>query len=154
MKHSCRPIATAVALLAGLCLGGQAAQAEERGYADQKVVYHNDGGAPDNAKYFGKILRNLKNHVRALGAEHIGVKVVDHGDGVILLQMASTAPELASQIDDLRQDGVQFLVCKNTLSERKIDWHTLYGVQEQDLVTSGVAELIDLQTKGYLYVHP
>lgn len=142
----------AVLLATWLCAGP--AHADDRPYADQKVVYHNDGGMPDNGKYFSKILRNLRNHLKALGPEHVGIKVVDHSDGVILLQMAAANPELAAQIDDLRRDGVQFLVCKNTLAERKIDWHTLYGVQEGDLVTSGVAELIDLQARGYLYVHP
>jgi uncharacterized protein len=91
-------------------------------YSDQKVVYHNDGGAPDNPKYFRKLLRNARNHVNALGKEHIELRVVDHGDGIVMLQVATSDKELADQIDGLRADGVVFLVCRNTLSERKIDW--------------------------------
>jgi uncharacterized protein len=123
-------------------------------YKDQKVVYHNDGGGPDNATYFRKMLNNLKNHVAALGKNHVQIRVVDHGDGVIMLQMAHTDEKLAQLIDARKAEGIQFLVCQNTLEERNIDWHTLYGVNKDDLVPSGVAELARLQMMGFVYIHP
>lgn len=128
--------------------------ADDSAYAPQKVVYHNDGGAPDNTKYFRKTLHNAKNHIAAVGKARIDIKMVLHGDGVDLLQTAKSDADLAAQIDGLREAGVVFLVCRNTLSARNIDWHTLYGVKEQDLVVSGVAELVKLQQEGYTYVHP
>jgi uncharacterized protein len=123
-------------------------------YKDQKVVYHNDGGGPDNATYFRKMLNNLKNHIAALGKSHVQIRVVDHGDGVIMLQMAQTDEKLAQLIDARKAEGIQFLVCQNTLDERNIDWHTLYGVSKEDLVPSGVAELARLQMMGFVYIHP
>ena len=123
-------------------------------YTDQKVVYHNDGGGPDNVTYFRRLLNNLRNHVAALGKEHVEIRVVDHGDGVIMFQSAMTDEKLAQAIDARKADGVRFLICQNTLDERKIDWHTLYGVTEQDMVPSGVAELVRLQMMGFIYVHP
>ena len=44
--------------------------------------------------------------------------------------------------------------CRSTLDERNIDWHTLYGVKQEDLVPSGVAELARLQLMGFQYIHP
>ena len=123
-------------------------------YKDQKVVYHNDGGGPDNATYFRKMLNNLKNHVAALGKSHVQIRVVDHGDGVIMLQMAQTDEKLAQLIDARKAEGIQFLICQNTLDERNIDWHSLYGVSKEDLVPSGVAELARLQMMGFVYIHP
>jgi uncharacterized protein len=123
-------------------------------YTDQKVAYHNDGGWPDNATYFRRLLNNLRNHVAAVGKDHLEIRVVDHGDGIILFQMAQTDEKLAKAIDARKADGVRFLICQNTLDERNIDWHTLYGVQEADIVPSGVAELARLQGMGFLYVHP
>ena len=120
----------------------------------RKVVYHNDGGGPDNPAYFRKLLNNLRNHVAALGKEHVEIRVVDHGDGVVMFQDATTDQKLAQAIDARKADGVRFLICQNTLDERKIDWHTLYGVTEQDIVPSGVAELVRLQMMGFTYVHP
>lgn len=143
----------AVLLAVALPLATSGARADQE-YPDQKVVYHNDGQVYENPKYFRKLLRNARNHVAAVGKEHVNIRIVDHGDGVVMLQLANADPELAKQIDELRDQGVKFLVCKNTLSERKIDWHTLYGVKESDLVTSGVAELAKLQQQGFLYVHP
>lgn len=123
-------------------------------YVDQKVVYHNDGGFPDNPTYFKRLLNNLRNHVEAVGKDHVEIRVVDHGDGVVLFQMAQTDEKLAQAIDARKADGVHFLICRNTLSERKIDWHTLYGVTEADIVPSGVAELARLQMMGFVYIHP
>ena len=123
-------------------------------YADQKVVYQNDGGLPDNATYFKHLLGNLKNHVAAVGENHIQVRVVDFGDGVDLFKMASNDPKLAGQIDALKAEGVKFLICNNTLVQRKLDWHELHGVTEADIVPSGVAEIVRLQGMGFTYVHP
>jgi len=122
-------------------------------YQDQKVIYHNDGGGPDNAAYFKRMLNSIKNHIEAVGKDHIEIRVVDHSAGVDLFQIAQTDKLLAGQIDYLRAQGVRFLICANTLKERQIDWHTLYGVKEDDIVPSGVAELARLQGMGFVYIH-
>jgi len=150
-----RFVAVSFALLLSVFIATGARAAVPPGYyADQKVVYHNDAGGPDNATYFRRVLNNLRNHVAALGKDHIEIRVVDHGDGVIMLSMASTDEKLAQLIDARKADGVRFLVCQNTLDERHIDWHTLYGVSEDDIVPSGVAEIVRLQMMGFTYVHP
>jgi hypothetical protein len=122
-------------------------------FKPQKVVYHNDGGGPDNAAYFKRMLNSMKNHVEALGKVKLEIKVVDHGAGVEMFQIANTDKDIAERIDALKAAGVRFLICNNTLKERKIDWHTLYGVKEDDVVPSGVAELARLQAMGFLYIH-
>jgi len=122
-------------------------------YADQKVVYHNDGG-PDGAAYFKRLLGNLRNHVEAVGKAHVEIRVVSHGDGVALFQSAANDKDVAARIDALKEMGVRFLVCGNTLRERKIARGTLYGVTEDDVVPSGVAELARLQSMGFAYIHP
>jgi intracellular sulfur oxidation DsrE/DsrF family protein len=145
------------ALLAALALGSSVPGVSETAaahYASQKVVYHNNGRGKDSAAYFKGLLTNLRNHVVAVGEQRIEIRVVDHGDGIKLLQMASTDPDLAKQLDDLRAKGVRFLVCRNTLRERNIDWRTLYGVKEDDIVPSGIAELVRLQQQGFIYIHP
>jgi uncharacterized protein len=123
-------------------------------YADQKVVYHNGGSGPDEAAYFKRLLANLRNHVEAVGKAHVEIRVVSLGDGIGLFQSAANDKELAGRVDALKGMGVRFLVCANTLRERKIDRTTLYGVGEDDLVPSGVAELARLQGIGFAYIHP
>lgn len=109
-------------------------------YADQKVVHHNVGGGPDGAAYFKRLLGNLRNHVEAIGKEHADIRVVSLGEGGALFQAAIQDKGLAERIDTLRAAGIRFLICANTLRERKIDHGALYGVGEDDTVPSGVAE--------------
>ena len=143
-------------LLATLGIGTVRAGSEAPAgyYADQKVVYHNGGAGPDGAAYFKRLLANLRNHVEAVGKAHVEIRVVSLGDGVGLFQSAANDTELAGRIDALKGMGVRFLVCANTVRERKIDRTTLYGVGEDDLVPSGVAELARLQGMGFAYIHP
>lgn len=121
-------------------------------YADQKVVYHNDG--PSKVEYYRHMLANVRNHINAVGVDHVRIAVVDNGDGLDLFEQAQSDPDLATRVDDLRASGVKFLICDNTLKSRHIDWHDLYGVTEADIVPSGVAEIARLQQQGYSYIHP
>lgn len=148
---------TALAIALSTLIG--TAQANEpapvsRPYQDQKALYHNNGRGQDSPAYFKSLLKNIQNHIEAVGQGHIDIKVVNHGNGVTLFQLAETDKTFADKIDELRSKGVQFLICKNTLAERNLDWKHLYGVKETDLVPSGVAELIRLQQRSYLYIHP
>lgn len=142
-------------LMVGMLVAGTAwAQAPAGYYQDQKVVYQNTGGMPDNMTYFKGLLRNLRNHVAAVGKDHVKLDVVNIGAGVDLFIAANHDADLAAQVDALRADGVRFLMCGNTLRGRHIDWHTLYKVQEGDVVPSGMAELARLQGMGFAYIHP
>lgn len=130
------------------------AAAQDR-YGDQKVVYHiNYDGGESGKKYRGA-LTNVQNHISAVGKDHIQVKVVLHGDGVYLLRDALSDQKLQSTVTSLKTQNVQFVVCNNTLTGRKIDpGSDLFEVFEDDIVPSGVAELSYLQDQGYTYVKP
>src|SRR5260221_4666001 len=79
-------------------------------YQDQKVVYHNDGGMPDNAAYFRRMLISIKNHIDAVGKAQVEIRVVDHAAGVDLFEMARTDNDLAQRLDALRSQDVRFLI--------------------------------------------
>ena len=55
--------------------------ANER-YGKQKVVYHINY---DDPKAQAGALRNIQNHINAVGAENLDFKVVMHGKGLSLL---------------------------------------------------------------------
>ncbi|WP_298865143.1 DsrE family protein [uncultured Sulfitobacter sp.] len=130
------------------------AQAEER-YGKQKVVYHiNYDGGQDDKKYRGA-MRNIQNHINAVGAENMDVKVVLHGNGLGLLSQAKTNERLQGQILELKGQNVDVHVCNNTLKGREISYENdLFDVFEEDIVPSGVAELSHLQQMGYTYIKP
>lgn len=145
-------MAIALSTLLGTFL--TASSARELFYRPQKVIYHNNGRGSESAGHFEAILKNLSNHMKAVGQGRLDAQVVSHGDGVLLFQLAAQKPELARTLDDLKANGGRFLVCRNTLNERGIDWHSLYGVAEADIVPIGIARLVYLQQQGYSYAHP
>ncbi|MFV0367311.1 MAG: DsrE family protein [Hyphomicrobiaceae bacterium] len=136
-----------------LSLFAATAEADER-YGKQKVVYdvHYAGGESD--KDFFRALRNVQNHVNAVGKDNIEVKVVLAGEGLGMLKNANTNLKLQGVITNLKTQNVTFLVCNNTLVGRKIDPNSLFEVFKDDIVPSGNAEIAHLQGRGFVYLRP
>ena len=130
------------------------ANANER-YSKQKVVYHINYNGGDGDKLYRGAMRNIQNHINAVGAENMEIKVVLHGNGLGLLASAKTNELLQSQVLELKGQNVNVHVCNNTLKGRKISYENdLFDVFEEDIVPSGVAELSHLQQQGYTYIKP
>ena len=153
-------VATAASAAEGM--GGMAGASQETGYGKQKVVYHINYYNP---KKQAGALRNIQNHINAVGAENLEVKVVLHGNGVALvlepdgledskMKEANADDEMQAKISGLKDQGVSFNVCANTLKGRKVDTANLYDYSDADVVPSGVAELAHLQAQGYNYIKP
>lgn len=124
----------------------------ESGYAPQKVVYHFN---TNDEKTIRMGLRNIQNHIDAVGADNLELKVVMHGDGVDMLRKAVEDMNLQGSVINLKTQGVAFQVCSNTLRGRSIDYREdLFDVYEEDIVPSGVAEVARLQAEGYTYLKP
>jgi intracellular sulfur oxidation DsrE/DsrF family protein len=133
-------------------------------YGKQKVVYHINY---DNPKLQQGALRNIQNHINAVGAENLDLKVVLHGNGLAMLlepqahervpkfKHANADQSMTAKISGLKDQGVAFHVCANTVRGRKVDVENdLYDVSSGDIVPSGVAELAKLQAEGYTYIKP
>ena len=149
-----RVLSILVAALAAMTLLTSGASAGER-YGKQKVVYHINYLGGDADKLYRGALRNIQNHINAVGAENLTVKVVLHGNGVGLLASAMKNEKLQGAVVSLKSQNVDFNVCNNTLRGRKISYEKdLFDVFEEDIVPSGVAELTRLQQMGYTYIKP
>lgn len=154
MKRLTSLFAIAALLAAMFVVSAPDAQADDR-YGKQKVVYHiNYEGGADDKKYVGA-MRNIQNHINAVGAENMDIKVVLHGNGLGLLAQAKTNERLQGQVLELKGQNVEVHVCNNTLRGRQISYEDdLFDVFEEDIVPSGVAELSHLQQQGYTYIKP
>lgn len=129
-------------------------QANER-YGKQKVVYHINYNGGEDDKAYRAALRNIQNHINAVGYENMDIKVVLHGNGLGLLKGAKTNKKLQGDVTNLKTQNVAFAVCNNTLKGRKIDYEKdLFEVFQDNIVPSGVAELSHLQQQGYTYIKP
>jgi intracellular sulfur oxidation DsrE/DsrF family protein len=153
----------AMVLVVGAAIPGGDAYADN-GYGKQKVVYHINY---DNPKQQAGALRNIQNHINAVGKENLEVRVVLHGNGLALLlepdslekltkfKHANADEKMTARIDGLKAQGVSFNVCANTVRGRKVDMETdLYNVEQKDIVPSGVAEVAKLQQEGFVYIKP
>ena len=152
-------IASLVGLMAwsGALMAGSA-------YSKQKVVYHINY---DNPKQQAGAMRNIQNHINAVGKENLDLRVVMHGHGVSLVMYpdsldsvkkfkhANADEQMQARIDGLKNQGVAFKVCANTLKGRGVSYEDhLYNVDQADIVPSGVAELAHLQAQGFTYLKP
>ncbi len=154
MKHLLSALSIVAVAFAAWLVPSTGADAEER-YGKQKVVYHiNYTGGKDDKKYRGA-MRNIQNHINAVGADNMDIKVVIHGNGLGLLAAAKTNDLIKGQVVELKSLDVEMHVCANTLRGRKISYEKdLFDVYKEDIVPSGVAELSRLQQMGYTYIKP
>ncbi len=117
--------------------------------AQEKVVYHvNDSTRARMA------LRNVQNHITA--DPDAKIVVVTHGAGIdFLLNGAKDDKGQAyeAQVAGLKERGVEFRVCRNTLRGRNLGDDAV--LVDAEVVPSGVAEIGRLQAKeGFVYLKP
>ena len=127
----------------------------KNGYNKQKVVYH-----INNVHSATGALRNVKNHLNAVGDENIELIVVTHSSGAFALVDGSMGKKnkkgktynFNDTVATLAGRGVKFQICANTIRGKKIDKNKIN--EHADVIPSGVAQVAHLQQKGYLYVKP
>ena len=135
------------AALAASILGTSAAASAAESV---KVVYHLAEGI-DQAS---RAMANIRNHLRA--EPDTKIVVVANGDGIKFLLTGArerNGRPFDAAVSALVAQGVEFRVCKNTLTSHDVPLSQL--LPEATLVTSGVAEVARLQAKeGYVYLRP
>ena len=150
MKKLTAIITTAVLSTALIGCTGQELKPAKNGYNQQKVVYH-----VNNLQTANGALRNVKNHLNALGDENAEIIVVTHSSGAFSM-VDGTKDAKGNSFEDtiakLSNRGVKFTICANTIRGKKIDKNKIN--LNAKVIPSGVAEVAHLQQKGYLYVKP
>lgn len=142
----------AIAIAAIVAFGFSFTSVKAAGYGKQKVVYHLNY---DNPKRQKGMLRNINNHIKAVGAKKLDLRVVMHGKGYTMLKFANNDLQLQNTIIKLKDKGVKFQLCANTIRGKKLDINNLFGYDpSKDMVPSGVAEIAKLQKKGFAYIRP
>lgn len=96
-------------------------------------------------------LNNIANLLKQIPPEEASICLLTNGAAVKLFRRKS-ALQYVSDIHNLSQKGVRFLVCSNSLNN--------FGISEEELVEpcerieTGIIELIHLQDEGYAYIKP
>jgi intracellular sulfur oxidation DsrE/DsrF family protein len=115
-----------------------------------RAVYQIDGGDEQALR----ALRNIRNHLQADPSARI--TVVALGSGVDFLlngEKDSGGYPFELIVQDLREQGVKFEVCVNTLDSRHLEKSQF--IDGLTFVPSGFAELARLQFRqGFAYLKP
>ncbi|WP_373509498.1 DsrE family protein [Thiocapsa sp.] len=132
-------------LLAGLAGVSSAALAAEK----INVVYHLS--EPDRAAF---VLNNMQNHIDGVGGpENINMVLVVHGPAINAFNEIEATEKVSSGMASLREQGVDFEMCGNTLKGFNLGLDELLpGFVE--VSQGGVTRIGELQTQGYVYIRP
>ncbi|MBK9103160.1 MAG: DsrE family protein [Saprospiraceae bacterium] len=92
------------------------------------------------------LVRQLGNVLAA--APNSTVEVVCHGPGIAMLTTKQTIVQ--PKIIELKGKGIQFVVCENTMRERKVTKEEI--IPEAGFVKAGIIEIVKKQEEGWSYI--
>jgi hypothetical protein len=119
-------------------------------WAQDKVVYHFDGGLSQAVKG----LRNMRNHLDT--DPKANLVAVAHAEGVDFLMEGAKTPngqEFVGLVQDLENRGVKFEICEITLKNRNLKKEQF--ILGPTWVPSGVVRIANLQAREqYAYIKP
>ena len=112
--------------------------------AKYKAAFH---VTDDDPRKWAQVLNNAKYTQDEMGARNVEIVVVMNGGGIGMLKLESP---VAQKIEDAKKAGIHFHVCQNTMATQKLTKDDM--LPEADYVTSGIGDVIKLQSQGWSYV--
>ena len=144
-----RLLALTAAAAAGLAWFQPAPAAEEKPFADVKVVLQISDPQPAKQTLVLNVANNLLRHY---GPDKVDVEIVAFGPGLRLLFADNIN---RGRIKGLADNGVRFAACNNTMRKmtKKLGSEPRL-VPQATRVSAGVARIVELVEKGYILVKP
>lgn len=96
------------------------------------------------------VLSTANNVLKFYGPEKVHIRIVAYYHGI--RTVLKSEREFAPRVDALQQYGVEFVACGNTMQTKKIQPSELLGGVE--IVSAGIAEIIERSVEGAVYIHP
>jgi len=93
------------------------------------------------------LIKQLNNLKEGWG-ETVAIEVVCHGPGIDFL--GSDKTQFKDEIYALKEKGVLFVVCENSLKERKVAKESI--LQDMLFVKMGIGEIVEKQEQGWTYI--
>lgn len=103
---------------------------------DEKSIHH--------------VLGTANNVLKFYGPENVQMRIVAYSQGIRTLLKKNK--DMASRVDTLMQYDVSFVACGNTMRTLKIKKEDL--LEDVEVVTAGVVEIIERVKGGWIYVRP
>lgn len=149
MKSALLKTGTAIAFGLAVVAAQPAFSADDHSMADHKIVFQISSSDPVTQNL---VLNNAVNIRKHYGPDNVDVVVVAYGPGLTLLTKAN---KQAERVKSLAVSGITFDACHNTMKamEKKTGKMPVLtdGVK---VVPAGIAQIVELQEKGYKYIRP
>jgi uncharacterized protein len=95
-------------------------------------------------------LSTANNVLKFYGPEKVHLRIVAYYHGIRTL--LKSEKEIAVRVRALQQYGVEFVACGNTMETKKITPDQLDD--DVEIVSAGIAEVIERATEGAFYIQP
>ncbi len=144
MKH----ILMAMLLLTGI-LSGDTEFAEPKPSFDnpRKIVFCINEGDDESIHH---VLSSANNVLKFYGPENVQMRIVAYYHGI--RAVLKSEKEIAVRVDALMQYGVEFVACGNTMRTKGIKESDL--IDDTEVVTAGIVEMIERVKSGWTYIKP
>ena len=131
-----------------------ASDSPQGGNGTRQVALHVNFNDPERLNYVLNNAENIYQHYHQKGMK-IEIRIIAHGPGLHMFS-DDTSP-VKKRVSNLAasQDGLSFYACSNTRERmEKAEGKTLTIMVEASMVSSGIAEIMELQIQGWNYIKP
>lgn len=115
---------------------------------EQRKILFSTNSADD--KVINALLSTANNVLKFYRTENVHMRIVAYADGMKMLLKKNT--EIAKRVKALSLVDVEFVACGNTMRTKDIKEEDL--IEDTEIVTAGVAELIERSLDGWTHVVP
>jgi len=105
----------------------------------------------DSVDKLNLALNNAKNAQNAFGPENIEIEIVVFGGGIQTLKYYTPTP-IAEKLKQATYSGVRVVACENALRAAKLRPSDM--LRDVRYVASGVAEIVEKASQGWVYISP
>jgi len=96
------------------------------------------------------VLSSANNVMKFYGPEKVQIAIVCYSQGIRAL--LKKEKKIAVRVRALQTYDVEFIACGNTMRTLKIQPKDL--IEDVEIVTAGIVELVERDLKGWVYIRP
>jgi intracellular sulfur oxidation DsrE/DsrF family protein len=96
------------------------------------------------------VLSSANNVLKFYGPEKVQMEIVAYSGGIRTL--LKNNPKIAERVRTLMLYDVTFVACGNTMRTKKITKEQL--IDDVEIVTAGIVEMIERVKEGWIYIKP
>lgn len=96
------------------------------------------------------VLSSANNVLKFYGPEKVQMEIVAYSGGIKMLLKSN--PKIAERVRTLMLYDVVFVACGNTMRTKSITEEQL--IEDTEIVTAGIVEMIERVKAGWIYIKP